>query len=66
MSEPWSNSYKNTNIIRPADSMPSDEIQNNINMSKHLNQWLKSKGINLYISNEGSYVHKSIPRRILK
>jgi hypothetical protein len=58
--------YKDRKVIRPADSMPEDEIRNNINMSKHLNKWLKSKGINLYVASEGSYVHESIPRRILK
>jgi hypothetical protein len=58
--------YKDRSVIRPADDMPKDEINNNINMSKHLNEWLKTKGINLYVANEGSYVHDSIPRRILK
>ena len=58
--------YKDRPVIRPADDMPKDEINNNINMSKHLCKWLESKGINLYVANEGSYVHDSIPRRILK
>ena len=57
--------YKNRQVVRPADSMPRDEIELNIEMSKHLYQWLKEKGIELYVASEESYLHNTIPRRML-
>ena len=57
--------YKNRQVIRPADSMPKEEIELNIEMSKHLYKWLKEKGIDLYVTNEGSHLHNIIPRRLI-
>ena len=58
--------YAKKNLIRPADPMKEEEIISNIEMTKHLGEWLKNKGVELYIANDNSYVHNSIPRRILK
>ena len=57
--------YKNRQVIRPADSMPKEEIELNIEMSKHLYKWLKEKGIDLYVANEDSHLHNIIPRRLI-
>lgn len=58
--------YKSKNLIRPADPMKQEEILLNIEMTKHLNKWLKDKDINLYIANKNSYVHEEVKRRLLK
>ena len=58
--------YENRTVIRPADPMKQEEILLNIKMTKHLNEWLESKGVKLYVANDKSYVHKSISRRLLK
>ena len=58
--------YKDKSLIRPADPMKQEEITLNIEMTKHLQQWLQTKGINLFVANDNSHVHKSVPRRILK
>ena len=58
--------YKDTDLIRRADVMKPNETKLNIEMTKHLHKWLKSKGINLFVASEDSYVHNTIPRRLLK
>ena len=58
--------YNNKDLIRPADLMKTEETKLNIAMTEHLYKWLQSKGVGLYIANDNSYVHKSIPRRLLK
>ena len=58
--------YKNKNLIRKADAMKPNETKLNIEMTEHLYKWLKSNGINLFIANENSHVHKAVPRRLLK
>ena len=58
--------YENRNVVRPADPMKQEEILLNIEMTKHLNEWLISKNTKLYVANDNSYVHKSVPRRLLK
>jgi len=58
--------YENKNLIRPADPMKQEEIALNIETTRHLYKWLKKKRINLFVANDNSYVHKSVPRRILK
>jgi hypothetical protein len=46
--------------------MKEEEIKLNIETTKHLNEWLLSRGVNLFVANENSYVHSSVPRRLLK
>jgi len=46
--------------------MAEEEIFLNIETTRHLYKWLKKKKINLFVANDNSYVHKSVPRRILK
>ncbi len=58
--------YEPKDLTRPADPMKQKEISMNIEMTKHLNKWLLSKGVKLFVANENSYVHNSIPRRKLK
>jgi glycosyltransferase involved in cell wall biosynthesis len=58
--------YENKNLIRPADPMKQEEIKLNIETTKHLYNWLQSRGINLFVANENSYVHETVPRRLLK
>jgi len=58
--------YENKSLIRPADPMKQEEISLNIETTRHLHKWLKKKRINLFVANDNSYVHKSVPRRILK
>tara|TARA_R110000823_G_scaffold41229_3_gene108817 strand:- start:17899 stop:19977 length:2079 start_codon:yes stop_codon:yes gene_type:complete len=58
--------YEDTNkIIRKPDLMKKDEIVRNIEASKDVHNWLKQKGVNLYIGSEGSHVHSDVPRKIL-
>ena len=58
--------YEDTNkIIRKPDLMKKDEIVRNIEASKDVYNWLKQKGVNLYIGSEGSHVHSDVPRKIL-
>ena len=54
-----------SNIGRKPDPMKKDEIVKNIEASRDAYKWLKQKGVNLYIGNEGSYVHEDVPRKIL-
>tara|TARA_R110002110_G_scaffold343746_1_gene553754 strand:- start:2043 stop:4013 length:1971 start_codon:yes stop_codon:yes gene_type:complete len=58
--------YGERSLTRPADPMKQEEIILNIETTKHLHKWLKSKDINLYVANDNSHVHNSIPRSILK
>lgn len=58
--------YEHRDVIRPADPMKQEEILLNIKMTKHLNEWLESKGVKLYVANDKSHVHKSVSRRLLK
>lgn len=58
--------YGERSVIRPADPMKDEEIKLNIQMSKHLKEWLETKNINLFVANEGSYVHESVPRSFIK
>jgi glycosyltransferase involved in cell wall biosynthesis len=58
--------YEDRELIRKADPMKQEEIKLNIETTKHLNEWLLSKGVNLFVANENSYVHSSVPRRLLK
>ena len=52
-------------LTKPADPMRADEIENNIAMSLELYKWLKSKGVNLFVSSKDSYVHTDVPRKFL-
>ena len=58
--------YSDRKLIRPADPMKKEEINLNIETSKHLYQWLKTKNIDLFIANDNSHTHSSIPRSILR
>ena len=58
--------YEDRKLIRPADPMKQEEIKLNIETTKHLNEWLKNKDINLFVANHDSYVHNSVPRSILE
>ena len=58
--------YEDRSLIRPADPMKQEEIKLNIDTTKHLYEWLKSKDIGLFVANSNSYVHKTVPRRLLK
>jgi hypothetical protein len=58
--------YGERKLVRRADPMKQEEIKLNIETTKHLNEWLLSKGVNLFVANENSYVHSSVPRRLLR
>jgi hypothetical protein len=58
--------YEDRELVRRADPMKEEEIKLNIETTKHLNEWLLSRGVNLFVANENSYVHSSVPRRLLK
>ena len=58
--------YSDRQLIRPADPMKKEEITLNIETTKHLYKWLNSKGINLFVANDNSYVHETVPRSLLK
>lgn len=51
-------------VVKPADPMKPDEIEKNITMSLELYKWLKTKGVNLYVSSPNSYVHPEVPRKL--
>ena len=49
---------------RPYPALPIcyKNIQNN---KEELYKWLKSKGVNLFVSSKDSYVHTDVPRKFL-
>ena len=58
--------YGDRRLIRPADPMKQEEIKLNIETTKHLYKWLQQKEIGLFVANDNSYVHESVPRSLLK
>ena len=53
-------------LIRPALEMQPHEAELNITASLKICEWLNDKGVNMYVANNGSYVHESVPRKILE
>ena len=53
-------------LIRESDPMRPEEIEKNIELSRDFSQWLKDRGVNLYVATRGSHVHEDVPRKFLE
>jgi len=57
--------YEERELINKAAPLLPDEAEKNIAASKEWHQWLKSKGVELYVGTQDSYVHEDVPRKSL-
>jgi len=58
--------YEKRDLVRKAESMENNEIEKNILASLKVYEWLREKGVSLFVSNHNSYVHDAVPRKILE
>ena len=45
--------------------MKPDEAEKNIATSLKVYEWLKTRGVNLYVASPDSYVHPEVPRKLI-
>ena len=57
--------YEDKKIVRRPDAMKPDEAEKNIATSLKVYEWLKTKGVNLYVASPDSYVHPEVPRKLI-
>ena len=57
--------YGDRELINPAAPMLPDEHEKTVEVTKVINEWLASHDIDLYIGNDESHAHATIPRRQL-